>query len=76
MMKVLPALVTVHKRGGKAVRAGALPRPGARRRVAKGASGGARVKGSGRQPEKFVHEHVRGYESGFVEKSLAKHEIQ
>ena len=78
MMKVLPAFVAVHKAKGKAVRSavpGALRRPGAGRRVVKGTRGGARVKGSGRKPEKFVHEHMRGYESGFVEKSLAKREI-
>ena len=41
---------------------------------AKGNSGGARAKGSGRKPEKWVHEHVRGYESSFVESSLVKYE--
>ncbi len=77
MMKVLPALVTVHKAKGKAVRsgvAGALSPAGGGRRVAKSNRGGARAKGSGRKPEKWVHEHVRGYESSFVEPSLVKYE--
>ena len=77
MVKVLPALVTVHKAKGKAVRSavpGALRPAGGGRRVGKSNRGGARLKGSGRKPEKWVHEHVRGYESSFVESSLVKYE--
>ena len=76
LLRAVPA-TTATEAKGKAVRSavpGALRRPGAGRRVVKGTRGGARAKGSGRKPEKFVHEHVCGYESGFVEKSLAKRE--
>ena len=73
MRKVLVALVEIFKARGAAVRGDKKHEGGGRNHIKKGTGhGGARLKGQGRKPGPWMHEHCKGACEARIEVSVGR----
>ena len=69
--KVLVALVEIFKAKGAAVRGNKKHEGGGRSHITKGTgSGGSRIKGQGRKPDPWMHEHCKGASEARIQVSV------